>query len=207
MNYPKYPGIATGVSLALFGLSPLFLSLAASHFFTDSERGLDVTHFLNFVALLAGSVHLLGALTLSIPSPPSVVFATAESDAEQYISEQTPLLGDADEAKPVSTVQRPVVELLRDPCFWILLPVIGTTLGLVCCLSRVRDRIYLIDQPHSARWLYPTWVALCYLCLRHSLALDCHRLTLLLQHKSGCLLLPILCLVLLLGPSPIPCHP
>ena len=207
MNFPRYPGIATGVSLALFGLSPLFLSLAASYFFTDPERGLDVALFLNFVALLAGSVHLLGALTLGIPNHASVVSTTAQSHAEHYISERTPLLGDADEAKPISTVQRPVVELLRDPSFWILLPVIGTTLGLVCCRSRVRGRIYLIDQPHSARWLYPIWVALCYLFRHHSLALDCHQLTLLLQHKLECLPLPILCLVLLLGPSPIPCHP
>jgi hypothetical protein len=141
MSFPQYPGIASGVSLALFGLSPLCLSLAASRFFTSHESGLDVTQFLNFVALLAGSIHLFGALTLKIPKHTSDPPFLPGSDTEQYTNERTPLVGQSDEHKPTPHVQRPVVEFLRDSCFWTLLPVIGITLGLV--------RPPVLRRPHN----------------------------------------------------------
>lgn len=54
--------------MALFGFSPLILSLFASSLFT-TEDGLDVTRFTAFLACLAGVTHLLGALTLQVLPP------------------------------------------------------------------------------------------------------------------------------------------
>ncbi|KZV84422.1 MFS general substrate transporter [Exidia glandulosa HHB12029] len=70
-NFPDYPGAAAGTSMALFGFSPLVLSLFASSLFTTPD-GLDVTRFTAFVAALAGATHIFGALTLQILPPPAV---------------------------------------------------------------------------------------------------------------------------------------
>ncbi len=55
--------------MALFGLSPLFLSVLASSFFTDPVSGLDVTRYVAFIGILAGVVHVIGAINLRTPKP------------------------------------------------------------------------------------------------------------------------------------------
>ncbi|KAI0797721.1 major facilitator superfamily domain-containing protein [Abortiporus biennis] len=66
-TFPKYMGIASGTSMALFGFSPLLLSVLASKFFTspDPEEGLNVTNFLAFLAILSGFVHVFGAIVMN----------------------------------------------------------------------------------------------------------------------------------------------
>lgn len=70
-HFPNYPGLASGATMALFGLSPLCLSVLASEFFTDSASGiLNIVLFLKFMAVLTASTHVLGYFVLlSHPAP------------------------------------------------------------------------------------------------------------------------------------------
>ncbi|KAF7304808.1 MFS general substrate transporter [Mycena kentingensis (nom. inval.)] len=112
--FSEYPGAAAGVVMALFGLSPLFLSFVASTVFT--RESLDLVGFLRFLSIATGVVLFTGAWTL--PSKADSKSETAEP------SEQTPLLGDA--AGPITNS---VWSLLRDPYFWFLFFVLTVTLG------------------------------------------------------------------------------
>jgi hypothetical protein len=143
--FPQYPGAASGASLALFGLSPLFLSLLASRYFTSPSTGLDVTHFLFFLAFASGIVHLIGAfnlrflksqyqITSALKSAPS---SAATSDDEDSVDESQPLLTN-DVAK--SSVQAitvdeggSVLQLFKDPHFWLLALISLIILGSVSC--------------------------------------------------------------------------
>src|SRR6266478_9643153 len=55
--FPQHPGAASGASMTFFGLSPLLLSLLASRYFTDPTTGLNVTHFMIFLAFASGITH------------------------------------------------------------------------------------------------------------------------------------------------------
>jgi len=60
-----------GATMALFGLSPLCLSILASDFFTDPGSGLlDIVLFLKFLAALTAFTHLLGYFVLQTPPTP-----------------------------------------------------------------------------------------------------------------------------------------
>ncbi|KXN85482.1 putative transporter MCH1 [Leucoagaricus sp. SymC.cos] len=62
--FPQQPGIASGTSMALFGLSPLFLTYVAAHWFTNPYTDtLQVVRFTAYLAVVAGAVHIFGALT------------------------------------------------------------------------------------------------------------------------------------------------
>ncbi|KAG1756522.1 MFS general substrate transporter [Suillus paluster] len=138
-NFPELIGIASGTSITLFGLSPMFISILASRFFSHPDEGLDVTHFLQFLAILCGAVHLFGAFTLHIiPLPedlPSVVLEDSESPA--HVDEQTALLhGKRNHAEvevgavAVSAVNdSPVIDLVKDHNFWALAFVLFVILG------------------------------------------------------------------------------
>ena len=118
--------------MALFGLSPLFLSLLASMFFTTEANGLDVTRFVSFMAILAGVVHIIGAINLRTPTEVSVNRAEAEDSRRD---EENNPAGNSDERTPlIRNKSRPsvqvsitpveheqtVAELLKDPYFWML---------------------------------------------------------------------------------------
>ncbi|KAF8078054.1 MFS general substrate transporter [Lyophyllum atratum] len=121
-SFPRHPGAAAGTSMALFGLSPLCLSLFASNCFTEASSGqLKIVPYLRFLALLTATTHLLGAFILNPdPSRPSI------SDE--------PEIPQADETTRL-VVSKPSNELLtrnypnpiRDRYFWIL--------ALYCLLS------------------------------------------------------------------------
>lgn len=128
--------------MSFFGLSPLFLSVLASRFFTDPTTGLNVTRFMFFLAGASGIIHLIGAFTLRIPtsqcgveSKSDEVAADASCDEEQSsIDECRPLLHKA----PRSSVQavdanggNSVLHLFRDPYFWSLAFVVLVILGSV----------------------------------------------------------------------------
>ncbi|KAG9226412.1 hypothetical protein CCMSSC00406_0003291 [Pleurotus cornucopiae] len=120
--FPNHPGIASGLSTAVFGLSPLFLSLLASNLFTTAS-GLQVIPFLRFLAICTGVVHLCGFVTLRIPKPTPLPPAQP--------SEHTPLLQSA--SGESGTQQQPrddsLLGLLSDRFFWILFLACVLTLG------------------------------------------------------------------------------
>lgn len=122
--FPNHPGIASGLSTAVFGLSPLFLSLLASNLFTTAS-GLQVIPFLRFLAICTGVVHLCGFVTLRIPKPTPLPPAQP--------SEHTPLLQLA--SGESGTQQQPrddsLLGLLSDRFFWILFLACVLTLGYV----------------------------------------------------------------------------
>lgn len=116
--------------MALFGLSPLFLSYIASRFFSDGATGaLDITQFLQFLAISAGIAHLAGAFTLVMPSSTTILPTSATDDDA---NEQSPLINR--EIAPDCT-QDPrdnsTFEFLRDPYFWILALYMVMILGAV----------------------------------------------------------------------------
>jgi len=133
-NFPSYLGIASGASMALFGLSPLFLSLIASNFFTNPDTGLDVTNFLRFMAMFAGAIHLVGAFTLRTPqfAPEHQIPQHVDSEQRQEADERTSLLpGNQNHDALVNSVKEDgtVLELFQDTSFWILVLVTLITLG------------------------------------------------------------------------------
>ncbi|TDL27362.1 MFS general substrate transporter [Rickenella mellea] len=137
-NFPNYIGVASGSSMALFGLSPLFLSVLATTFFTNDED-LDVTRYVRFMAILAGTVHLVGAFNLRTPSLVQVHHVRIDhSDEEASIiiaDERTPLVAGKPPNEDASVVVIPVedkqsvFDLLKDPYFWILAMIVLLSLG------------------------------------------------------------------------------
>ncbi|KAH8106737.1 MFS general substrate transporter [Cristinia sonorae] len=152
--FPHYMGVASGASMAIFGFSPLLLSEVAKRYFTDPLSGLDVTHFLAFMAVLAGSVHFISGLCMQ-GSEHSIAVTTTAAGAEHATpsssttgtgttlvadtedSERRPLLTNkkpsSDLDIPVFCVPEPqhgsVADLLKDPFFWILTLSVATILG------------------------------------------------------------------------------
>lgn len=142
-NFPDYIGIASGSSMALFGLSPLFLSLIASNYFTSADGALEVTRFVTFMAILTGVVHVFGAINLRTPQITQVealdtsdIQDDEESVLEQPSNERSPLIAPNKKSNvqvtvvPVETKQT-VMDLLKDPYFWILAFLVMVCLGTV----------------------------------------------------------------------------
>ncbi|KAH9945987.1 MFS general substrate transporter [Epithele typhae] len=86
----KYIGVAVGLSQAAFGMSPLLLSLIASHF-TPSGETLDLPSYFTFLALFAGIANLTSCVLFrgaqnagTIPMGSSKV-APTRSDGEPLL--------------------------------------------------------------------------------------------------------------------------
>lgn len=91
--FPGYPGLASGTSMALFGLSPLFLTSVASKWFTDHTTGLlHVVQFTAYLALISGLVHLFGALAFSFAQCNSKDIQASSPDPETQPHEGSRLL-------------------------------------------------------------------------------------------------------------------
>ncbi|KAI9065126.1 MFS general substrate transporter [Trametes sanguinea] len=140
-TFPQYIGIASGTSMSIFGLSPFFLSLVASRYFTPPGQTLDVANFFTFMAVLTGCAHVVSTLifhTTSMPQEsltgsesPSTSALAGTSDSADALEEAEPLLADNSSPKPkdpatvhVVPVQEPqhgsTLDLLKDPYFWVL---------------------------------------------------------------------------------------
>ena len=125
--------------MALFGLSPLILSLLASTFFTDPSTGLNVPHFLNFLAITSGVIHLIGAFNMRLCkfqwNDSSTPANASTSDEERSIDEREPLLPNKDRRLDSQLIPvgegRSVIELLKDSHFWLLALVTLILLGSV----------------------------------------------------------------------------
>jgi hypothetical protein len=138
--------------MALFGLSPLFLSVLASRYFTSPYTGLNVTYFLSFLALASGIIHLVGAFNLRFPKSQHQVASVSESapaslatsfDEECSVDESQPLL--INEVSRSDTQATPdeggtILQLFKDPHFWLLglftLIILGSV-SLLFCLSHM----------------------------------------------------------------------
>jgi hypothetical protein len=146
-NFPNYLGIASGASMSLFGLSPLFLSLLASNFFTDLESGsLNVILFLKFMAIFTGSIHVFGAFNLRTPTPTSEPDNSSINDPEvSDVDESTRLLPGKPNVRvngePADGYGDSSLDLLRDCYFWILAVFLLFTLGAVS-----QDLIFILDE-------------------------------------------------------------
>lgn len=91
--FPQQPGVASGTSMALFGLSPLFLTYVASNWFTNPYTGtLQVVRFTAYLSVAAGVVHLVGALAFSRAGLNSKDEHTASRDPVLPPSEVSQLL-------------------------------------------------------------------------------------------------------------------
>lgn len=124
-------GLATSIPLALFGLSPLFLSCVASlPTFRFSNGELNASRFLAFLAVGAGSVHLISTFGLRVRYDVSHVQdpdTTEVSTPNEDETERTPLLKKrvTPPASPVPRVLEyteedgSVISLLSDSSFWL----------------------------------------------------------------------------------------
>ncbi|KZS99053.1 MFS general substrate transporter [Sistotremastrum niveocremeum HHB9708] len=125
-NFPQYSGLAAGLSMSIFGLSPLFLSLIAGKFFVAPGDTLDITRYTCFLAILTGCVHIIGACNLRV---------YPVLDAEQIIEPRTPDTPTDEETLliPKSNVcadpKTPLPAVLADINFWVLGAVIAVTIG------------------------------------------------------------------------------
>ncbi|KAI0748276.1 MFS general substrate transporter [Daedaleopsis nitida] len=140
-SFPRFIGIASGTSMSIFGLSPLFLSLVASSLFTAPGATLDVTSFFTFMAVATGTINFVSALIFranrAFERGAGETAVAVPSDAETRGAtpspEEEPLLGSAEDCDtipkdPVSVHIVPVEEpqegstldLFKDPYFWVL---------------------------------------------------------------------------------------
>lgn len=131
--FPNHLGIASGTSMALFGISPLFLSVIASAYFTDGSSGLlNVSQYKAFLAILTGVVLLSGGWTLrglaSSASQP-----LHDQETEGHLNENTALLPQRNDNE--SEVDDSVLALLRDKNFWFLAVFCAFSFGAVCALA------------------------------------------------------------------------
>jgi hypothetical protein len=133
-------GISTGVASVSLAICPLVLSIIASNYFTTPETGLQVPQYLVFLALLCGSVNLLGAFTLQTPKVHVTDVPAVEQDVEPASEpdEQTNLLmGVVKDTVHlhVVPVEEPaegsIMDLIQDPFFLILIVSLSCLLGSV----------------------------------------------------------------------------
>lgn len=143
MTSDRLPGISTGASTAFFGLSPLFLSLEASAFFSSKDGELDVTHFIVVLSITAGIAHLVAAGFLLVFPPRASITAQPDDEIDNPIpvihpAEHTPLLNSPN--KPVEPAlqsgQQTVWQLLSDTDFWLLAGSMLLLLGSVSIFSK-----------------------------------------------------------------------
>ncbi|KAH7340481.1 major facilitator superfamily domain-containing protein [Rhizoctonia solani] len=131
-RYQARPGgLATSVPLALFGLSPLFLSYVASLPTFQFDNGeLNVPRFLAFLAMGTGGIHLMSAFGLRVRYDLTTIDETTTETTNHIdnLSERTPLMQKS-LVTPPNSPPRPVLEhsdedgsviaLLSDSSFWL----------------------------------------------------------------------------------------
>lgn len=158
-NFPHYIGMAAGTSMALFGLSPTFLSLLASRYFSFPDGQIDVTHFLQFLAIFCGCVHIVGGFTMHVipPAPEEASKVVVVASDPEAPNERTTLLpnktngNDADHVQvqvdvaPVSDEcpesKQSALDILSDRNFWALAFIVFVVLGSVSQHTHIRAEL------------------------------------------------------------------
>jgi hypothetical protein len=135
-------GLATSIPLALFGLSPLFLSYVATLSVFQLDNGeLNTPRFIASLAVGAGSIHLISAFGLRVRyDAPHVVKPNAydSSIPDEDVSERTRLLKKqpGSPASSNSVLSRTnddgsVFGLLSDSSFWLFAAIVLVITGSV----------------------------------------------------------------------------
>ncbi|KAG8679725.1 putative monocarboxylate transporter mch1, partial [Ceratobasidium sp. 395] len=136
-------GLATSIPLALFGLSPLFLSYVATLPRFQLDNGdLNAPKFVTFLAVGAGLIHLIGAFGLRVryDSPHAVEENALDAQFPDIdTSERTPLLKKqsvlpGSPASSSSTLDATgddgsVLGLLSDSSFWLFAAIVLVITG------------------------------------------------------------------------------
>jgi hypothetical protein len=156
-TFPRYNGIASGTSMALFGSSPLIITMFATRYFGTGEASVDVARFLKFLAVLTATTHIFGTLALRVPSEqladspdePIIIVTDVDEENDVYTTRDNSLPQDPeDETTALLTpknigpstvqifpVQEPrhesTLELLQDGYFWIYAFIITVVVGSV----------------------------------------------------------------------------
>jgi hypothetical protein len=127
--------------MALFGLSPLCLSVIASDFFTDPASGLlNIVLFLKFMAVLTAATHVLGYFALQTPPVPYTAASIADHLGRDNVDENSTLLPRKTGSQTDEPLGHPSVETphpIQDWSFWLL--------WLYC---------FLVIGAVSAVWMY-----------------------------------------------------
>lgn len=129
--FPSHIGLASGASMALFGLSPFFLSVLATNYFTDPITGLlNVSRYMTFLAFLTASVYTFSALVLR--SAPGAADLTVDIRATEGVGpgESTPLLASDSPSLNPSKIEHTTSEILKTGDFWLLAVFCFLTLGV-----------------------------------------------------------------------------
>ncbi|KAJ3738866.1 MFS general substrate transporter [Lentinula detonsa] len=133
-TFTNYFTIASGITMSLFGLSPLFLSYIAGKFFTDTSTGsLDVAHFLQFLAFSTGIAHLVGAYALSLPPKNTNTSQPVSNSGTADTPNERSRLLDGEDSSDCTTDPRDgsALQLLQDLHFWLLALYMVMILGVV----------------------------------------------------------------------------
>jgi len=122
-TFPRHPGIASGLSMGLFGLSPLLLTIVAGNLFDDGKDELNVIGYTRFLSILTLVANLIGACTLDVKHAKR---RTEEAEEDSEADEETPLIRSTISlADPLT----PLRGVLRDSSFWVLAFIVAMTLG------------------------------------------------------------------------------
>lgn len=134
--FPSHIGLASGASLALFGLSPLFLTVLATNYFTDPITGLlNVSRYMTFLAFLTASVYTFSALVLHHAYEPADLVVDARATEEVGSGETTPLLASNPPSNPAPhppRIDHTTSDILKTGDFWLLAVFCFLTMGMVC---------------------------------------------------------------------------
>jgi len=135
--FPQQPGIASGTSMALFGLSPLFLTQVAVNWFMDHTTGiLQVVPFTASLTIAVGVVHTVGALVfrqagLNSKDKPTVSCDLPPSETSQLLPQTS-----RDEYIPELHLQTDsALSFLRQGQVWLLILFCVCTFGAVSLVS------------------------------------------------------------------------
>jgi len=150
---PHRPGLATGFSMAVFGLSPLFLSTLSSTFFTDPATGLlQAVPFLTTLAIAAIATHVLGMFAYHALAPGTT---TPPPDQERIdsIDEHTALLP----CKRPDGRLSALPDCLRDRYFWVLALYCLLVIGAVSIHPAFTPNPLFISLFRSPKWSSQIW--------------------------------------------------
>lgn len=129
-EFPLHNGLATGITLSLFGLSPLVLCLP-SYLFASPAGIVDAQSYMIFIGSLATIMHFVSIFGLRGSAPPLIIIEPPSSqEAEPSADEETPLL-----IKP-QPEERPGypqtwLTVLRDGYFWWIFAIASLIIGSV----------------------------------------------------------------------------
>ena len=138
--FPNHIGLASGASMAIFSLSPLFLSAIATNFFIHPATGqLNIGHFMSFLALLTGFIYTLGFINMQgLKHSIDQVQTTSEAVEENISQETSPLLAPTLQGRLTMQASNPTtMELLRRIDFWLLTIFCIFIIGAVCIFSSI----------------------------------------------------------------------